>query len=81
VAVRVRIRQHDTNPLTIAWGAAREPRTTAGVPLTGKVALDTEGWDAMTAVMWSEDQRMAHLHTLWLRLIAATQDAAGVVAA
>jgi hypothetical protein len=80
-AVRVRIRQHDTNPLTIAWGAAREPRTTAGVPLTGKVALDTEGWDAMTAVTWSEDQRMAHLHTLWLRLIAATQDAAGVVAA
>lgn len=80
-AVRVRVKQHDTSPLTIAWGAAREPRTTAGVPLTGKVALDSEGWDAMTAVTWSEDQRMAHLHTLWLRLIAATQDAAGVVAA
>jgi hypothetical protein len=80
-AVRVRVKQHDTSPLTIAWGAAREPRTTAGVPLTGKVALDTEGWEAMTAVTWSEDQRMAHLHALWLRLIAATQDAAGVVAA
>jgi hypothetical protein len=80
-AIRVRVKQHDTNPLTIAWGAAREPRTTAGVPLTGKVALDSEGWEAMTSATWSEDRRMAHLHTLWLRLIAATQDAAGVVAA
>lgn len=80
-AVRVRVKQHDTNPLTISWGAAREPRTTAGVPLAGKVELDSEGWDEMTAVTWSEDERMAHLHRLWLRLIAATQDAAGVVAA
>jgi hypothetical protein len=80
-AVRVRIKQHDTNPLMVAWGAAREPRTTAGVPLAGKVSLDSEGWETMTAITWSEDQRMAHLHTLWLRLIAATQDAAGVVAA
>ena len=80
-AVRVRVKQHDTDPLTISWGAAREPRTTAGVPLGGNVRLDSEGWDAMTAVTWSEDQRMAHLHKLWLRLIAATQVVSKVAAA
>ena len=80
-AVRVRVKQHDTDPLTIGWGAAREPRTTAGEPLPGKVLLDTDGWEAMTAVTWSEDERMAHLHRLWLRLIAATQQASNAAAA
>ncbi len=80
-AVRVRVKQHDTDPLTISWGAAREPRTMAGAPLPGKVLLNSDGWETMTAVTWSEDQRMAHLHRLWLRLVAATQHAANVAAA
>lgn len=80
-AIRVRVKQHDTDPLTIAWGAAREPRDTAGVPLPGNVLLDSDGWDVMTSATWSEDERMAHLHTLWLRLIAATQHAASAAAA
>jgi hypothetical protein len=80
-AVRVRVKQHGTDPLTISWGSAREPRTTAGTPLPGIVRLDSEGWETMTAATWSEDARMAHLHRLWLRLIAATDQAANVAAA
>jgi hypothetical protein len=81
VAVRVRLKQHGTDPLTIEWGSAREPRTAAGVPLPAKLVLDTDGWETMTAVSWSEDECMMHLHKLWLRLITATEEAARVVAA
>jgi hypothetical protein len=80
-AVRVRVKQHDTDPLTIAWGSVREPRDAAGALLPGKVLLDSEGWALMTAAEWSEDDRMTHLHRLWLRLIAATEQAANSAAA
>jgi len=80
-AVRVRVKQHDIDPLTISWGSVREPRDGSGTPLPGKILLDSDGWAAMTAAEWSEDDRMAHLHRLWLRLIAATQQAANSAAA
>ncbi len=81
VAVRVRLKQHGTDPLTIEWGAVREPRTAAGVPLPSTVSLDSDGWDLMSIVPWPEDQRMAHLRQLWSRLVGAVQESAGAVAA
>jgi hypothetical protein len=80
-AVRVRLKQHGTNPLTIDWGAIREPRTAAGVPLPGPVTLTSQNWESMTPVTWSDDDRMAHLRGLWLRLIdAIAADAASAAA-
>ena len=80
-AVRVRLKQHGTDPLTIEWGAAREPTTAGGTPLPGPLRLTAETWDQMTSTTWSEDQRMAHLRGLWSRLIHAVQDAANSAAA
>ncbi|MEN3281462.1 MAG: hypothetical protein V7607_2602 [Solirubrobacteraceae bacterium] len=81
VAARVRLKQHGTEPLTIDWGAVREPRSAAGVPLPEPVTLSSEGWDSMTSVAWSDDDRMAHLRRLWFRLVGAVQEGADSVAA
>lgn len=81
VAIRVRLKQHGTDPLTIEWGAVREPRTTAGAPLPEPVKLTSEGWDSMTTANWSEDDRMAHLRRLWSRLVDAVQEGVDSAAA
>jgi hypothetical protein len=80
VAARVRVKQHGTDPLTIEWGAVREPRTQAGVPLSGPVAL-ASSWEDMTAAEWPDEERMAHLRHLWSQLIGALQSDAGSIAA
>jgi hypothetical protein len=72
--------EHGTDPLTIEWGAVREPRTQAGVPLTGALAL-ASSWEDMTAADWPDENRMAHLRHLWSQLIGALQSDARSIAA
>jgi hypothetical protein len=45
--------------------------------ITHPVGLDADGWDELTTARWDEDRKMAHLRTLWVRVI----DSAEAVAA
>lgn len=79
VAVRVGVKQHGHNPLTIEFGSVREPRTQGGTPLATPIRISA--WERMTSSDWSEDQRMAHLRRVWTALIGAQRRAAAVAAA
>lgn len=54
---------------------------TGGTPLPEPVKLGSDGWESMTTASWSDDDRMAHLRSLWSRLVDAVQDGADSVAA
>jgi hypothetical protein len=71
IAARLRLKQLNRDPLTVTWGAAREQRTAAGVPLPSGVQLDAEGWEAMTPVGWDEDRKMQHLRTAWDQILTS----------
>jgi len=73
VGVRVRLKQSGTDPLTITFGSARELYTGAGAPITQNISLDAEGWEQISPASWDDDRKMAHLRTLWSRVIDAVQ--------
>jgi hypothetical protein len=78
VAVRVRLKQHGIDPLTIEWGSARAPGCAPSVPLP---KLNSDSWELMSPASWTHEQRKAHLRLLWSRLIAVVQEGASAVAA
>jgi hypothetical protein len=81
VAVRVRLKQSGTDPLTLTWGSVRECFTTAGMPIPAGADLDAEGWDSLSTAAWDDDRKMTHLRVLWSRVVDSIQTAAASEAA
>jgi hypothetical protein len=81
VAIRIRLKQSGTDPLTLTWGGVREPYTASGHPLPNPLELSADGWESMSVAAWDDDRKMSHLRLLWSRIVASLESGANSAAA